>query len=226
MIPTVKSDYLQRHPLFANVSLQKITAAAELMKLTTVYRGEAVSYGDGAFSKIHLLFNGKIKLAAFSQSEGEMIKEIITAPDIFGNLTMDGHASKDEYAEALTYNALIGTFTITDFKKLLEVNPMMGIAYASLVTGKLGRLESRHADLIYCDTKSRLIHFIKNWALSDGRRVGDKILLKNYLTHADIANVISSSRQSVNILLNELRTDGMLLYNRTEIELSNLKYWN
>jgi CRP/FNR family cyclic AMP-dependent transcriptional regulator len=226
MTPDTKQSYLLHHPLFANVSQKNIADAAAIMKLKTVQRSEAISYGDGAYSKIYLLFQGKVKLASFTGHESEMIKDIIMAPDVFGNLTMDGLVSKLEYAEAMTINAVVGCFTIVDFKRLLEDNPMMGIAYAGLLTGKLERLEGRHAELIFCDTKSRLVQFIKKWAKADGLKVGNNVILKNYLTHADIANVISSSRQSVNILLNELRADGMLMYSRSRIELHNASWWH
>jgi len=219
-------DYLQNHPLFANVSKEKILEAASLVRIRTVYRGETISFGDGAFSKIFLLISGKIKIAEFGERETELIKDIITAPDIFGNLSMDCRPSKDEYAEALTANVMVCVFTVADFKNILQENPAMLIAFAGIVTAKLGRLEHRHSDLVFCDTKSRLIHFIKNWAQTDGSRVGGKIVLSNYLTHTDIANSISASRQTVNVLFNELRDAGMLLYNRKQIELRHSIYWN
>src|SRR5258708_5960779 len=87
-------------------------------------------------------------------------------------------------------------------------------------------VENRHADLVFLDTKDRLIRFIKNWARSDGNRIGDKIILNNYLTHSDIAGFIATSRQSVNMLLNELRSSGLLCYNRKHIELNNPIVWN
>lgn len=226
MTTEIKYVYLKNHPLFANTSEQKISEAALLMKIKTVYRGETVSYGDGDFSKIYLLIQGKIKIAEFSNTESELIKDIITAPDIFGDLSMEGHPSMDEYAEALTANTVVCVFNVPDFKKLLLDNPMMAIAYVNMVNGKLRRLESRHSDLVFRDTKFRLIRFIKNWAQTDGNKMGDKIILNNYLTHTDIANVIATSRQSVNVLLNELRDSGMLFYNRKKIELNNPVYWN
>jgi CRP/FNR family transcriptional regulator len=226
MTTEIKYVYLKNHPLFAHTSEQKISEAASVMKIKTVYRGETVSYGDGEFSKVYLLIQGKIKIAEFSNSENELIKDIITAPDIFGDLSMDGHPSMDEYAEALTANTVVCVFNVPDFKKLLQDNPMMAIAYANMVNAKLRRLESRHSDLVFRDTKFRLIRFIKNWAQTDGNKMGDKIILNNYLTHTDIANVIATSRQSVNVLLNELRDSGLLFYNRKKIELNNPVYWN
>jgi CRP/FNR family transcriptional regulator len=115
---------------------------------------------------------------------------------------------------------------VTDFRRIMGENPMMALAYANKVTGKLQRLENRHADLVYLDTRDRLIRFIKNWARADGSRIGDKIILNNYLTHSDIAGFIATSRQSVNMLLNELRSSGLLHYNRKHIELNNSLAWN
>ena len=91
---------------------------------------------------------------------------------------------------------------------------------------KLKKLEGRHSDLVFRDAKARLIRFIKNWAKTDGSRIGDKIILNNYLTHSDIAGVIATSRQSVNVLFNELRDSGLLFYNRQRIELNDPIVWN
>lgn len=225
MTNEIKCFYLRMHPLFKNVSEPKILEAVSVMKITRVYPGEVISYGEGELSKIYLLITGKIKLAELG-NENELIKDIITAPDIFGNLNMEGLSSDDEYAEVLSRNALICGFNISDFKKLLFSIPMLAVSYANMVIGKLGRLEHRHSDLVFCDTKTRLQHFIKNWARTDGNKIGDRVVLLNFLTHSDIANVISASRQSVTILLNELREDGLLFYNRKQIELSNSVYWN
>lgn len=226
MTNELKYAYLKNHPLFANISEQKISEAASVMKIKTVYRTETVSYGDGEFSKIYLLIQGKVKIAEFNDSSSELIKDIITAPDIFGDLSMEGRPSMDEYAEALTANTVVCVFNVPDFRKLLQENPLMAITYANMVNKKLQRLENRHADLVFRDTKARLIRFIKNWAQTDGNKMGDKIILNNYLTHTDIANVIATSRQSVNVLLNELRDSGLLFYNRKKIELNNPVYWN
>jgi CRP/FNR family transcriptional regulator len=109
---------------------------------------------------------------------------------------------------------------------MLQDNPLMTLSYANTVNSKLRKLEGRHSDLVLRDTKSRLIRFIKNWADSDGNRIGDKIILNNYLTHSDIAGAIATSRQSVNVLLNELRDSGLLNYSRKHIELRDLLVWN
>jgi CRP/FNR family transcriptional regulator, cyclic AMP receptor protein len=226
MTDDMKYIYLRNHPLMSSLTEQKLKDAAVMAKMKTVYRGEVISYGEGSFTKIHFLVKGKVKITDNSAAESELIKDILVEPDTFGDLSLEGQLNKYEAAEALTANTIIVSFHVADFKRILEENPVMALGFVRKVNTKLQRLENRHAELIFLDTKDRLIRFIKNWARTDGNRMGDKIILNNYLTHSDIAGFIATSRQSVNMLLNELRTSGMLCYNRKHIELNNPVAWN
>ncbi|MBG9378248.1 Crp/Fnr family transcriptional regulator [Panacibacter sp. DH6] len=217
----VKYIYLKAHPLFNNADEHFTKAACACMKVRTVARGENISYGEGEYSKIYLLIQGKIKISDFSETDDELIKDILTAPDIFGDLSLSNNLPAHEFAEALTANSIICCFNVAEFKKLLQESPAMAIGYAGMVNQKLKKMESRHSDLVFYDAKARLIRFIKYWAKTDGNRMGNKIVLHNYLTHSDIAAVIATSRQSVNVLLNELRDAGLLFYNRKKIELND-----
>lgn len=226
MTDDMKYIYLRNHPLMSSLTEQKLKEIATMAKMRTVYRGEVISYGDGGYTKIHFLVKGKVKITDNSAAESELIKDILVEPDIFGDLSLEGQLNRYEGAEALTANTIIVSFQVQDFKRILEDNPIMSLSYVRNVNAKLQRLENRHAELVFLDTKDRLIRFIKNWARTDGNRMGDKIILNNYLTHSDIAGFIATSRQSVNMLLNELRTSGMLCYNRKHIELNNPIAWN
>jgi len=226
MTDDMKYIYLRNHPMMASLGEQKLKDAAALAKMRTAYRGELISYGEGGYTRVHFLVKGKVKITDNSASENELIKDILVEPDIFGDMSLDGQLNKYEAAEALTANTIIVSFHISDFKRILEDNPIMALSYVRKVNTKLQKLESRHAELVFLDTRDRLIRFIKNWARTDGNRMGDKIILNNYLTHSDIAGFIATSRQSVNMLLNELRSSGMLCYNRKHIELNNPIAWN
>ena len=221
-----KYVHLKTHPLFSSLDEVKLMELSVFAKMHSTYRGQPIPYGDGDYSKIYFVVKGKIKLAEANDMGEELIKDILSEGDIFGDLSLDGKPSLDEYAEALTGNTILYAFNVADFRKILQANPSLALCYASKVSGKLKKVEDRHADLVFRDAKSRLIRFIKYWANMDGSRVGDKIVLNNYLTHSDIAGFISTSRQSVNVLLNELRDAGMLFYNRKKIEINDTFQWN
>jgi len=218
--------YLKNHPLCSNIDDDKLLHLCSLVRVHHVCRNGFIDYGEGTGSKIYLIIKGKIKIAESNDIGDELIKDILTEGDLFGDLGLTGNPDTDEYAEALTANTILISLGVSDFKKALYNAPFMALNYANKVSSKLRKLEGRHADLVFKDAKARLIRFIKDWARTDGSRIGNKIVLNNYLTHSDIAGFISTSRQSVNVLLNELRDAGMLFYNRKQIELTDALVWN
>ena len=100
MCDEIKFVYLKSHALFANLTDQQIKDAAQIMKVKTVYRGEFFDYGAGPFSKLYLLIKGKIKITLSDDMDNELVKDILTAPDIFGDLSLEGKPSADEYTDS------------------------------------------------------------------------------------------------------------------------------
>ena len=150
----------------------------------------------------------------------------MTEGEIFGDLELEDDPRNYESAEALTENTIVCTLNTTDFIMILHSYPQVAIAYAKKVSLKLKRLEVRHSDLMLRDVRSRLVRFIKNWAIIEGSNLGDKIILQNYLTHSDIAGIISTSRQTVSILFKQMKDSGLLHYNRKLIQLNDPANWN
>jgi CRP-like cAMP-binding protein len=221
-----KYIYLKSHPLCNDLDESKLMQLCSVVKVHTVSKNDVIDYGDGAYSKIYLIVKGKVKIAESNDLGDELIKDILNEGDIFGDLSLTGHPDAEEYAEVLTANTVLLSMNVSDFRNAINTTPYMALNYAKKVSSKLRRLEDRHADLVFRDAKTRLIRFIKDWARKDGNRIGDKIVLNNYLTHSNIAGFIATSRQSVNVLLNELRDAGMLYYNRKKIELNDAMVWN
>jgi CRP/FNR family transcriptional regulator, cyclic AMP receptor protein len=226
MTEDMKHYHLKNSSLFEKVPENVFRELCQMLKVKTVYRGETIGFDDGGSSRIYFVLKGKVKITEGDDYGNEFVKEFLTEGELFGDLGLDGRWSDDDLAEALTANTIIAFCKASDFKQIIERNPILGLNYALKVSGKLKRLESRHADLVLRDAKSRLIRFIRNWAMVDGSRIGDKIILNNYLTHSEIAGFISTSRQSVNVLFNELRDSGLLYYNRKRIELTDPVIWN
>jgi len=215
----VKFHYLRYHQLTSGLTEEQIIELCQLMKVEIKRKSEVLFLDGGDECRIYLSLKGKLKVTDDDGSGNELIKEIISEGDLFGDVSLDGNVSNDEYAITLTDTTVIASFTSKEFKAMMQKNPVLSLNYAISVGSKLRRMEDRHVALMTKDAKSRLIGFIKDWAKRDGNQVGTKVVMNNFLTHSDIANFISTSRQSVTIMLNELKDSGMLNYNRRQIEL-------
>jgi CRP/FNR family transcriptional regulator, cyclic AMP receptor protein len=217
----IKYLYLKQHQVTAGLTDAQILQMTENVKVKNVNKGESIYMDDGFESRVYLLIKGKIKISEIDDCGDELIKEVLTATDIFGDMELNGGISKDEFAESFTDNTVICSFKSADFKILMQSNPLLAVNFVQHISTKFRRLENRHSNLVFMDAKSRLISFFKDWATREGNRDGDKIKLNNYLTHNDIAGIISTSRQSVTTLLNELKDTGILFYDRKHIEINS-----
>ncbi len=221
MYTEIKYLYLKQHEVTNGLTDAQILAMTETVKVKNINKGESVYMEDGFESRIYLLVKGKIKISEIDDRGDELIKEVLTATDIFGDVALNGGISDDEFAESFTDNTIICSFKSSDFKGLMGSNPVLAMNFVQHISAKFRRLENRHSNLVFKDAKSRLICFFKDWANREGNKDGDKIKLNNYLTHNDIAGIISTSRQSVTTLLNELKETGLLFYDRKHIEINS-----
>lgn len=217
----IKYLHLKQHEVTTGLTDAQILEMTEYVKVKNVNKGESIYMEDGFENRIYLLIKGRIKISEIDDRGDELIKEVLTATDIFGDVALNGGISNDEFATSFTNNTVICSYKSFDFKILMQNNPILAMNFVQHIGAKFRCLENRHSNLVFKDTKSRLISFFKDWANREGSRDGDKIKLTNYLTHSDIAGIISTSRQSVTTLLNELKDTGMLFYSRKHIEINS-----
>jgi len=92
---------------------------------------------------------------------------------------------------------------------------------------KLGQqqleMEFRLAALKSKRSKVRIVEFIVQLAKRQGQRVGYEMLIRNFMTHQEIADVTSTARQTVTTELNELRRKGILKYDRRRLLIRDFK---
>ena len=72
------------------------------------------------------------------------------------------------------------------------------------------------------DAKTRLLTFIKKWVERDGKSDGNRVIIENYRTQNNIAQIICTSRQTATSLLNELEENGLMHYGRKEIIIEDI----
>ena len=84
------------------------------------------------------------------------------------------------------------------------------------------RDRNNYSNLVTKDAKSRLSSFLKDWAQREGKFEGNKVVIENYLTQNDIAQIICTSRQTATLLLNELEEKNLIYYNRREIIIDDI----
>ncbi|MBC5864112.1 Crp/Fnr family transcriptional regulator [Flavobacterium sp. F339] len=221
MSEELKYWYLRDHKLFRTLSFMQIKQLCIVTGFKKAQKGEVIYFSSSDVPRIFLLKKGNIKIVAIDDDGNETIKDIIQKGDLFGELSLESDSQSNEYAKVLSNDVAICSFLISDFEELLLKNPSLALIYTKFVGLKMKRIKNSYANLISKDAKTRLLQFLKDWIAKEGKIVGEAVILENYLTQNDIAQIICTSRQTATQLLNELEANGIISYSRKEIVIHN-----
>ena len=217
MSEDLKYWYLRDHKLFRTLSFGQIRQLCIITGFKKANKGEIIYFSSSDVPRIFLLKKGNIKIVAVDEDGNETIKDIIQKGDLFGELTLETDDQANEYAKVLSDDVAICSFLLSDFEDLLLRNPSLALSYTKFVGLKMKRIKNSYSNLISKDAKTRLFQFLKDWAEKEGKRIGNKVVIENYLTQTDIAQIICTSRQTATQLLNEMEANGVITYSRKEI---------
>ena len=226
MSEELKYWYLRDHKLFRALSYSQIKQLCVIVGFKKAKKGDVIYFSSSELPRIFLLKKGNIKIVSLDEEGNETIKDIIQKGDLFGELELDSNQNSNEYAKALTDEVIICSFLVSDFENLLLRNPSLALSYTKFVGLKMKRFKNSYSNLVSKDAKTRLLTFLKEWAEREGKQVENRVVLENYLTQTDIAQIICTSRQTATTLLSELEENGILHYGRKEIiieDVSKLK---
>lgn len=222
MSDELKYWYLRDHKLFWTLSMSQIKQLCIITGFKKAKKGDVIYFSSSDVPRVFLLKKGNIKIVSVDEDGNETIKDIIRKGDLFGELTLENDVNSNEYAKAITDEVAICSFLMSDFENLLLQNPSLALSYTKFVGLKMKRIKNNYANLVSKDAKTRLLTFLKDWAEKDGKKIENRVIIENYLTQNDIAQIICTSRQTATLLLNELEENGIMHYGRKEIIIEDI----
>ena len=222
MYEELKYWYLRDHKLFWTLNGSQLKQLCIITGFKKAKKGKIIYFSSSELPREKKKKKGNIKIVSVDEDGNETIKDIIQKGDLFGELELDSDKNSNEYAKALTDEIIICSFLLSDFENLLLEHPSLALSYTKFVGLKMKRIKNNYANLISKDAKTRLLTFLKEWAERDGKTIDNRIVIENYLTQNDIAQIICTSRQTATQLLNELEEKGILYYSRKEIIIEDI----
>jgi CRP-like cAMP-binding protein len=211
----LKYWYLRNHSLFETMSDPEISHLCIISQFKQGDKNDIIFFSDSDKRRLYTIKEGALKICSLDENGREIITEILTEHDIFGCTSFSGPASpsgSSEYAKVLTDHTKICTFDMDKFKEIVQNNPKLSLKYSTVINDKLVSFQQRYSDLIFKDVDTRIRDFFMNYAKSFGTQEGNRIEMKMFLTHQEIAEYTASSRQSVTTAINKLVAKGVLIY--------------
>ncbi len=214
--------YLRDHKIFDGLSKEELYTVLAYARFSRKKRSEIIITSDrGEDNNCYFIIKGKVKLSEMNTEGHSLIKSIEREGDFFGKIDKQ-RKSGYAYAQVLSEELVYFYLSCEALEKIVLEVPRLALSLLNATRDKLAFSDSKYKELVFDDVKTRLLSFFKKWAVAEGVRFGDTVVIKNYLTHNDIAEIISTCRQTVTAILNSLKAEGYLTYTRKEIIIKNV----
>ena len=215
--------YFEDTDLF-EVLCPKKTPYLEEKRIPGVYKkDDFIYFKDQSSENIYMVSSGRVKIGTYGPDGKEIVKAILTRGEIFGELALAGEEKRQDFAQAMDNDTHVCSMTIQDLQNLMVDNKELNLKILKIVGFRLRKMERKIESLVFKDARTRIVDFLKEMAEEKGQKVGFEMMIKNHLTHKDIASLTGTSRQTVTTVMNELREKNLINFDRRRILIRDLE---
>ncbi|WP_296383194.1 Crp/Fnr family transcriptional regulator [Winogradskyella sp.] len=213
--------------VFEDVNLFSLLCPHKFKKYKACHSFDAYKKSDyiyfeaDAANKVYLIEKGKVKIGYYNEDGSEIVKSILSKGDLFGEKAILGEEKRGEFAQSIDNSTSICPVSVDTMHELMRDNKTFGLRIYKFIGFKFKKLERRLQLLLFKDSKTRLLEFLEELCSDYGYdcdKTGDNIINHPY-TQKDIASLIGISRPTLNILLNELKEENIIDFNRKQIRI-------
>lgn len=220
-------SFLKKIPIFAELNEDQLNRLSQVI-IERQYRKNQILFGEGDPGEaLFLLRNGKVKLTKATPDGREQILAFRSPGEIFAEVVLFDGGPYPATAEVVE-DAKIGIIRNQDIERIVLGHVDIAVSLLKIMSKRLRQAQSALKDIALKDVYGKLASTLLKLAGDHGVESvnGTKISLN--LTHQDLANMIGTSRESVNRVISEWRKEGILEGKRGEITLlksEKLKKW-
>jgi CRP-like cAMP-binding protein len=188
-------------------------------KGVTDYRRGQTIFDENLPSKgLHLVVQGRVKVAIPLDDGSQTVVDIFTTDDFFGESSLLGAGYSLERAVALD-NVTLMSWTNAEIEEQVERQPRLGIALLQMLVKRGLDYEGRLQSFALDKTPERIMRSLLRFADRLGTRAEDASVKIPALTHQVISEYVGTSREIVTFQMNYLRQKGFLRYSRKGIQV-------
>ncbi len=220
--------YLTDAELFRDLTPAEVDALSERMPAKEVVAGTVFYSPEQPTEVLHFLKKGRVHLFYLSAEGKAFTTAILEAGTFFGEMAILGQSLYGKYAEAVTPCTLC-VIDREQVKNLLLGDLRISNRLVEMLGKRLAETERRLADLalkrLPARTAALLLHLADRKNAEKPCETG--LPVEVAYTHEELAQMVGTQRETINRVLNEFQSEGLIKLHRGRIVLlriDDLKY--
>lgn len=202
-------DILRRVPLFAHIGDDDLDRLAALVRERPHPRNSVIVFADDPGDALFVVAQGEVKVVLVGEDGREVILAVLGPGDFFGELSLIDDEPRSAHVIAMS-DARLLVLRRDDFQRVLEAYPRLALGLLRALSRRLRRADDKIGALVLLDVYGRVARVLLELAESsaDGTQV-------RRVTHATIAQMIGSTRETVSRTLRDLADRGLIAVSRS-----------
>ena len=202
-------EAIGRSRLFRGVTEADLATIAPMLRQRRYRAGETIFHEGDPGDAMHVIASGRAKISIESLEGDEAILVTLGPGEVFGELVLLDGAPRSAAAIAVepTVTYMLGS---PDFGPLLAENEAFRSAILRNLAQELRRLTVHVSELHFLDLAGRLASRLARMADEAAPGQREEVRLGRAYTQTELAAMIGGTRQSVNRVVAELVSEGLL----------------
>ncbi len=208
-------EILRSIELFHGLTEEELTRVQLITTRHHYDRGEYIFMEGQTREAVYFVERGLVKTFKVDSEGREHIVNILGVAQMFPHVGLFDDSPYPGTAEVISSATLLAVRS-KPFEDLLLDNPLIMRKLMKVLGKKILQLQGKMHELAVYDTHDRVSALLHHFVEEHGQAQVDGIHLKLPVTHAEMAQMIGSSRESVNRIWNEFRRKGIVSGDKDE----------
>jgi CRP/FNR family cyclic AMP-dependent transcriptional regulator len=201
--------YLKRSRLFERATEDAIAGYEHLFTQIT-YPKRTIIFEQGDVGRlVYMVKIGRVRIARATEDGKEITVAILGPGDLFGEEVVFSDVVRSTFATCLE-DSLLCTARADDLFGLLTRHPLLALNVAKYLNEQRDDALAIAEEFAYLKVPDRLMKLLERLVKEHGVQAPEGGLIDVRLTHADIASLIGSTRETVSSLLAQIVREGRI----------------
>lgn len=218
MIKKTVFQMIDECPFLKGLTLDQANDLLPFLSLKKSKRKQFFAINPRGNKRLFCTISGQYKIMEVNEIGDESIKYIATKGDFFGGLFQKGVR---DYVKIISPEAIFFCVDLSQFILWLQRHPELTSRYVRELERKIFELEEWYLIMMRSDVTQRLVFFFKRLASKEGTVIGNKTVVRSWISQVELASVLFTSRQSIARSLSALREEGLIVFKRNSVEIAN-----
>lgn len=207
--------------LFKGIPSDDIHALEEAASQRLIKKGKTLRFPQFSNKYAYLLSEGVMKTVTTHEPGKELIKFLVKPGNLVGDIPiLEQYERPNNYAVALQDSFV----TLLDMKIIIDWfirYDFFRIKLKQQVAARIHKIEDRLSAVLHKTALERVTDFLVDFVREFGESDHEAWTAQNFLTHADVAQLCSVSRQKVSQVFSLLKKNKLIYYDKNRIQIKH-----